>query len=118
MSRAGANASWKVIVVIGFACLILGVWAAVSEIDQLARAQAQVIASARTQVIQAAVDGVVETISVKEGDQVRKDQLHIQLDRSQAEAAWRDSVSKVAALKAATARLRSEVFGRPLEFPQ
>jgi multidrug efflux pump subunit AcrA (membrane-fusion protein) len=96
---------------------ILGTWAAFSEIDQIARAQGQVIASARTQVIQAANDGVIEALLVQEGQRVKKGEVLARLDRSQAEAAYHDSLGKVAALKATLIRLQAEVFNRPLRFP-
>lgn len=96
----------------------LGAWAAFSEISQIARAQGQVIASARTQVIQSANDGVIEALLVREGDRVVKGQVLARLDRSQAEAAYQDSLGKVAALKATLTRLQAEVFGRPLAFPE
>lgn len=95
----------------------LGGWSAVSEVAQIARAQGQVIASARTQVIQSANDGVIEALLVQEGERVKKGQVLARLDRSQAEAAYQDSLGKVAALSAALVRLQAEVFGRPLEFP-
>lgn len=105
-------------IVLAFISVItLGIWAAYAELDQIARAQGQVIATARTQVIQSANDGVIEAILVREGEQVKKGQLLARLDRSQAEAAWRDSLGKVAALKATLARLQAEVFNRPLQFP-
>jgi multidrug efflux pump subunit AcrA (membrane-fusion protein) len=96
---------------------ILGAWASLSELDQIARAQGQVIATSRTQVIQSANDGVIESLLVREGEHVRKGQILARLDRSQAEAARRDSLGKVAALKAALIRLQAEVFNRPLVFP-
>lgn len=106
------------IVALGLISLtILGVWASQSHIDQIARAQGQVIATARTQVIQSANDGLIEAVLVHEGERVKKGQLLARLDRSQAEAAWRDSQGKVAALKAALTRLESEVYKRPLRFP-
>lgn len=46
----------------------LGVWASLSELDQIARAQGQVIATSRTQVIQSANDGVIESLLVVEGE--------------------------------------------------
>jgi multidrug efflux pump subunit AcrA (membrane-fusion protein) len=95
----------------------LGAWASHSELNQIARAKGQVIATSRTQVIQSANDGVIASLLVGEGDRVKKGQLLIRLDRSQAEAAWRDSLGKVAALKAALIRLEAEVFNRPLQFP-
>ncbi len=93
------------------------VWAGVAGVDQIARAQGQVIASARTQIIQSANDGVIEALLVQEGERVRKGQLLVRLDRRQAEAGYSDSLGKVAALKATLVRLHAEVFGRPLTFP-
>lgn len=106
--------------VIGLAALVVSLlvgWSAFSEVAQIARAQGQVIASARTQIIQSANDGVIEALLVREGDRVKKGQILARLDRSQAEAAYQDSLSKVAALTAALVRLQAEVFGRPLDFP-
>lgn len=92
-------------------------WAFFSQIAQSSRAQGQVIAVARTQEVQAAIDGVISEMTVQEGQTVKKGQLLVRLDRSQVEAAFNDSVAKVAALKAALIRLRAEVLGQPLDFP-
>jgi len=96
---------------------VSAVWAGAASIDQIARAQGQVIASSRTQVIQSANDGVIEALLVQEGERVHKGQTLIRLDRRQAEAGYSDSLGKVAALKATLVRLHAEVFGRPLVFP-
>lgn len=96
----------------------IGTWAALSEVSQIARAQGQVIASARTQIIQSANDGIIEALLIQEGQRVKKGQVLARLDRSQAEAAYQDSLGKVAALRAALIRLQAEVFGRPLSFPE
>lgn len=110
------TSTWIILLVfIGVAAFL--VWAAYAELDQIARARGQVIATDRTQIIQSAIDGVIEAVLVREGEQVKKGQLLARLDRSQAEAAWRDSLGKVAALKAKLARLQAEVFNRPLRFP-
>ncbi len=106
-----------VILLVFLVLAVFGAWAGIAELDQIARAPGQVIASARTQVIQSANDGVIEALLVREGEQVRKGQVLARLDRSQAEAARQESLGKVAALKAALIRLQAEVFGRPLHFP-
>lgn len=110
------NSRW-ILLLVFLILASLGTWASLSDLDQIARAQGQIIATARTQVIQSANDGVIESLRVSEGEQVKKGQLLAQLDRSQAEAAYRDSLGKVAALKAALIRLQAEVFNRPLSFP-
>lgn len=96
--------------------IALVTWAAFSRIDQVTRAQAQVIASARTQVIQAVDLGVVTRLHVREGDDVKAGQLLVTLEKARAEAAVDDSQSKLAALRAALVRLRAEVYGEPLVF--
>jgi adhesin transport system membrane fusion protein len=113
-----APGSRWLIVLVFLIVTALGVWASVSELDQIARAQGQIIATSRTQVIQSANDGVIESLLVREGESVQKGQVLARLDRSQAEAARRDSLGKVAALKATLIRLQAEVFSRPLNFPE
>lgn len=92
------------------------IWASNTNIDQISHAQGQVIASAKTQEIQSANDGVIEKIFVREGDHVKKGDRLIILEKSQAEASYEDGKAKVAALQAALIRLRAEVYGKPLAF--
>ncbi len=106
-----------IILLVFLVTAVLGVWAGYAQLDQIARAPGQVIASARTQVVQSANDGVIEALLVREGERVSKGQILARLDRSQAGAARQDSLGKVAALKAALIRLQAEVFNRPLRFP-
>ncbi|MFT7879601.1 MAG: HlyD family efflux transporter periplasmic adaptor subunit [Sulfurimonas sp.] len=93
------------------------IWSQFATLDQISHAQGQVIATAKTQEIQAATDGVIEKIYVKEGQRVKTDQRLILLEQDKAKAAYDDSKAKVAALKATLARLQAEVFDKPLVFP-
>lgn len=97
--------------------IILVVWAYFAQIDQVTRATGTIIASARTQDIQAVEGGVLTEILVKEGDDVTKGQLIIKLEEERAQAAVSNSASKIAALKAKLARLEAEIFERALVFP-
>ncbi len=97
--------------------IVLVVWAYFAQIDQVTRATGTVIASARTQDIQAVEGGVLTEILVKEGDDVTKGQLIIKLEEERAQAAVSNSASKIAALKAKLARLEAEIFERALIFP-
>ena len=102
---------------VGFAGIIaLLIWASLAKIDQVTRAQAQVIASDHTQIVQTAEQGVVTQFHVKEGDQVKAGQLLVTLEKARAEAAVGDLSAKVAALKIALIRLQAEVYGKPLVF--
>lgn len=92
-------------------------WASFAKIDQVTRATATVIASARTQEIQASEGGVLTELMVKEGDDVKKGQLLVVLEEERAQAALSNSATKVAALQAKTARLEAEILNKPLKFP-
>ena len=112
---APTRAKWTLrCAIIGFVVLIT--WAWFAEIDQVTRAPAQVIAKARTQLVQTPEGGVLERLLVKEGDKVTKGQILAVLEQSRVQAAVNDTKAKVAALSIALARLNAEVFGRPLEF--
>ena len=98
--------------------IALVVWAYFAQIDQVTRAKGTIIASARTQDIQAVEGGVLTEILVKEGEDVTKGQLIVTLEEERAQAAVANSGSKIAALKAKIARLEAEIFERPLIFPE
>lgn len=111
------NPLWVVLGTLLLVIVPFLVWASYARLDRISHATGQVIATAKTQEIQAAIDGVVEKIYVQEGTHVRKGDKLITLERSQAEAAYKDSKAKVAALKATLVRLRAEVYDKPLTFP-
>jgi multidrug resistance efflux pump len=96
----------------------LVLWSALAEVEQSARTTGQIIASSRTQHIQASNDGVIERIEVQEGQAVKKGDLLVSLESAQAAAAVEESQAKVAALQSMLTRLHSEVFERPLLFSQ
>ncbi|WP_396435209.1 HlyD family efflux transporter periplasmic adaptor subunit [Limnohabitans sp.] len=96
--------------------VILTIWASMAEIDQVKRAQGQVIASDRTQVIQAVDGGVLRELFVQEGQQVQAGQLLASFEKTRVQAALDDTQGKVMALRITLARLRAEVYGTPLAF--
>ncbi|MFW2357572.1 HlyD family type I secretion periplasmic adaptor subunit [Hydrogenophaga sp.] len=98
---------WFSVLAIG----LFGTWAYHAEIDQLTRGQGQIIASSRTQIIQAPDGGVIEDLRVREGAQVQRGEVLAVLESTKVEAAYRESESKVGALSATVSRLRAEVFG-------
>lgn len=103
---------WIALIGIG----ILLTWAYFAKIDQVTRAKATVIASARTQEIQASEGGILTEILVSEGDDVKEGQLLVVLEEERAKAAVDNSASKTAALRAKLARLQAEIFLKPLVF--
>ena len=98
---------------------LLGVigWASWAELDQVTRANGQVIASSRNQIIQVADGGVLAELRVHEGSIVKRGALLARFDRTRAESSYLESTAKAAGLKAAVARLQAEVFGGTPKFP-
>lgn len=94
----------------------LTVWAGLTEIDQVKRAQGQVIASDRTQIIQAVDGGVLRELFVQEGQEVKEGQLLASFEKTRVKAALDDTQGKVMALRITLARLRAEVYGQALSF--
>ncbi|MGV0983656.1 MAG: HlyD family efflux transporter periplasmic adaptor subunit [Limnohabitans sp.] len=112
---------WGSVLVVG----LFIAWAFFAQIDQITRAQGQIIPSSRTQIIQAPDGGVIEELRVREGAEVNRGDLLVRFDQTKAEASYREAEFKVAGLSATVARLRSEVFGgepifkkETLKFPE
>lgn len=110
------NPLWMILGTLSLVIIPFVVWSSYARIDQISHARGQVIAAAKTQQIQSAIDGVVEKIYIREGDQIKRGQDLVLLERSQAEAAFENSEAKVAALKATLTRLEAEVYGKALVF--
>jgi len=94
--------------------LFLGViafilWAMNFNLDEVARAHGEVIASSRVQIIQTVDGGVLVSLNVKEGDRVDAGQVLAELDKTRIGAAVQEIVARLAALKAKAERLTAEV---------
>lgn len=112
-----SKARWTVWIAL-ITIITLLTWASFAKIDQVTRASGTVIASARTQEIQASDGGILTQMLVKEGESVKKGQLLIILEEERAKAAVDNSATKIAALTAKIARLEAEIFNKPLVFPE
>ncbi|MDP6969518.1 MAG: HlyD family efflux transporter periplasmic adaptor subunit [Gammaproteobacteria bacterium] len=104
-----------------FYLLILGLilfitWAYFFQIDQAVRAQGKIIPSARTQVIQVADGGVLESLNVQEGDKVVKGQDLAVLEKERVNASYEETRSKVADLEVALIRAQAEGLNREPDF--
>lgn len=102
----------------GSALAIAGflLWAAWAELDQITRANGQVIASSRNQVIQSPEGGVLAEMPVREGAQVKRGQLLARFDKTKSEAGYLESAAKAAGLMATVSRLNAEIFGGKPKF--
>ena len=93
------------------------IWANFAEIEQRSSTRGIVIAADKTQKIQAPIDGVVDSIMVKEGVKVKKGEVLIVLEKEQNQASLDAAVSKVASLKAKLRRLKAETHSEDLNYP-
>ncbi|MCC7487799.1 MAG: HlyD family type I secretion periplasmic adaptor subunit [Burkholderiales bacterium] len=92
-------------------------WASGAVLDEVTVGAGRVIPSSREQVIQSLEGGILSELTVREGDIVEKDQVLARLDDTRFGASFRESHSRVTALRAANARLRAEASGGTPVFP-
>jgi adhesin transport system membrane fusion protein len=88
------------------ACFI--VWANIAEVDELTRGVGRVIPSRQTQIIQNLEGGIVKDILVREGENVKKDQVLLVIDDTGFGSTFEESKSLESELKAKIVRLRAE----------
>lgn len=93
------------------------IWARLARVEEITRGEGTVVARSGDQVIQSLEGGILEALSVREGDRVKKGQLLAKIDPTRAETSYREAWVKAIGLKAAIARLRAEAYGTPLVFP-
>jgi adhesin transport system membrane fusion protein len=86
-------------------------WAAVAKVDEIARGGGKVIPASKTQIIQTSEPGVVEEISVKLGQVVKKGQLLLRLNNMTTASTLGEATARKRALLAKIARLDIEASG-------
>jgi adhesin transport system membrane fusion protein len=107
----------RILLRVSIAFLVLFfLWATFFKIDQVVHAQGQVIASSRTQIVQAADGGVLVEMKVQEGDEVKAGQIIAILEKERALASFSESQGKVMALRMTVARLQAEITDKPLVY--
>lgn len=102
--------------ILTFFLLLILFWTIFFKIDQVVHAQGQVVASAHTQIVQAADGGVLTEMRVIEGDRVEAGQVIAVLEKERALAAFGESSLKVMALRMNMARLQAEVSQTSLNY--
>ena len=111
------NPLWIVFGALFMVIIPLLIWANYAEIEQRSSTRGIVIAADKTQKIQAPIDGVVDSIMVKEGVKVKKGEVLIVLEKEQNQASLDAAASKVASLKAKLKRLKAETHSEDLNYP-
>ncbi len=102
-------------VALGVLCIIG--WAAYFDLDEVTVANGKVIPSSRGQVVQILETGILRDLKVREGQQVRRGEVLLELDDTRAGPLYRETQEKWRSLLAQAARLNAEAYGIDLEFP-
>ncbi len=76
------------------------------------------MSSSKEQTIQSLEGGILTKLNVREGEIVKQGQILAQLDPTRLESNVGESASLLMSSRATSARLRAEVNGTPLSFPQ
>lgn len=93
------------------------VWAGVSRVDEITRADARVIPDGKEQVIASLEGGILRELYVNEGMQVQEGQELAQIDPARFESQQNEAQGKRLAIRGTMARLTAEATGRELKFP-
>ncbi|TCD11324.1 HlyD family type I secretion periplasmic adaptor subunit [Oricola cellulosilytica] len=106
-----AGAAKTLIGLIVVIILSFGVWAYLTEIDEVARGEGRVIPAGKTQIVQATEPGVVAEIAARVGQSVKQGDLIIRLDDSTSTAGLGEVEARARSLTAKAARLYLEEIG-------
>ncbi|MCC5961186.1 MAG: HlyD family type I secretion periplasmic adaptor subunit [Rhodobacteraceae bacterium] len=91
-------------------------WAALTELDDVTRADGRIVPTRHVQVIQAAEQGVLQALHVAEGDLVQAGDSLMELDRTLLTSQLDQEQQRAFGLMARIARLQAEIDGHDLEF--
>jgi adhesin transport system membrane fusion protein len=98
--------------------LLLLLWAAIAEVDEITRGEGKVIPSRSLQVLQSLDGGIVTEILVQEGQEVAQGQILLRLDQTRFVSNLRENQSQYYSLLAKAARLRALSDGKAFVVPQ
>lgn len=104
-SKISQVAFLSIVAFVTFAIL----WAAIAEVDELARGNGKVIPTDKIQTIQSLDGGIISEMLVKEGQFVKKGQELLKIDTTRFRASFEESMQEYLTLLAVKTRLESEV---------
>lgn len=94
-------------------CLLLVVWAALGEVDEVTRGEGKVIPSQQLQIVQSVDGGVVQEVLIREGEAVSKGDVLVRIDPTRFVASFREGSVRAFSLQAKVERLRALINEQP-----
>ena len=98
--------------------LTLLLWAWFFKLEEVSTGTGKVVSSSKEQTIQSLEGGILTKLNVREGGIVKQGHILAQLDPTRLESNVGESASLLMSSRATSARLRAEVNGTPISFPQ
>lgn len=95
----------------GAALLIFLIWASFATLDEIVRAEGEVVSESRPQIVQNLEGGILAELLVAEGDQVEPGQILARLQGTQFQAAVEDLHQRINAAEIRRLRLEAELAG-------
>ena len=114
--EAAPGATWAIyLMLLLVACAIA--WAALAQVDIIAKADSRVVPDGKEQVIASLEGGILRALMVREGQTIAKGADLATLDPTRVEAQQAEGQTKRLSLRGAVVRLTAEATGKPLRFP-
>jgi len=108
------DSSRRLIAIAAMGMVLLLVWSAFAQVDQVTRGTGKVIPSSKAQLVQPAEPAVIKNILVRGGQSVRKGQLLVQLDDAQSSSELGQLQAENQRLGLRAERLQNEASGGSL----
>ena len=107
--RAGRLIIW----LSAFVVLVFVLWSALTQLDEVTRAEGKVVPSHQPQLISSPDGGALVDVKVQEGQSVKAGDVLLVLDQARFTAALKENRGQQAALQARLARLNALASGKP-----
>ncbi|NRB16030.1 MAG: HlyD family type I secretion periplasmic adaptor subunit [Rhodobacteraceae bacterium] len=108
---ASSRGASRIIYLVALALVVFLVWAAVAWVDEIVRADGEVVSSSRSQIVQNLEGGILAELSVRQGDTVSAGQVLARLQDTKFRAAKDDLQDQIDALEIRRHRLEAELQG-------
>ncbi|MGH1600367.1 HlyD family type I secretion periplasmic adaptor subunit [Campylobacter majalis] len=115
LAKAPSN-SRKILYAIFITVAWLMIWASYAKIDEITRGTGKIIPSGKNQTVQNLEGGIVQEILIKEGDEVKKDQIILKIDNKNFSSSYGESQLRLQELHAKFLRLDAEANDKVFDF--